>query len=60
MVHYGKGSIFSEIFDFTLRGDKAVIKTYLEFCIDDKNQRPCNIRILNTIYYVRRRNFKNK
>lgn len=31
-----KGSIFSEIFDFTLKGNKAVIKTYLEFCIDEK------------------------
>ena len=34
--HYGKGSIFSKIFDFTLNRDKAVIKTYLEFCIDTK------------------------
>ena len=33
---YGKGSIFSEITDFTLRGNKAVIKTYLKFCIDEK------------------------
>lgn len=33
---YSKGSIFSEIIDFTLRGNKAVIKTYLKFCIDEK------------------------
>ena len=33
---YGKGSIFSKIFDFRLNGNKAVIKTYLKFCIDEK------------------------
>ncbi len=33
---YSKGSIFSKIIDFTLIGNKAVIKTYLKFCIDEK------------------------
>lgn len=33
---YSKGSIFSEIIDFTLEGNKAVINTYLKFCIDEK------------------------
>ena len=33
---YGKGSIFHKFFDFTLAGNKAVIKTYLKFCVDVK------------------------
>lgn len=34
--HYGKGSIFSDVVEFNLEGGNANIKSYIEFCIDER------------------------